>query len=205
MRHRQAVALAAVALFGLTGCGADPDELKPNYEDMNKTSAPPTTTSASVSVAVATPTPTPVKQAQDLDALAGKALLTDSDLVAEGVHPGEGQVSGCLTDSVSTTSRTSTWLYPTGSVLRHRVAAYPDKPAAEVVAAATCAGKDLALDALSGVDRQRAWCDGATCTVLLAKGNLVSVLTVSASNESRATLAAKRLAPIVAAKLTAQP
>ena len=44
MRHRQAVALAAVALFGLTGCGGpDPDDLKPNYEDMAPTSAPPTT------------------------------------------------------------------------------------------------------------------------------------------------------------------
>ena len=52
-----------------------------------------------------------------------------------------------------------------------------------------------------GVDAQRAWCDGTTCTVLLAKGNLVSVLSVTAGTEARATDAAKRLLPVVAQRL----
>jgi hypothetical protein len=55
------------------------------------------------------------------------------------------------------------------------------------------------------VERQRAWCEGKTCTVLLARGRLVSGLTVSASTESRAVDAAKRLLPAMAAKLAAQP
>ena len=203
MRHRQAVFLAAVALVGLSGCAADPDELKPDYDDMTPTSAPstvPPVTSVPVSPLKATPTAQP-----DPGPLLDKVLLSDEDVAAEGVHPGAGEASGCLTDAVAATSRTSTWLYPAGSVLRHRVMAYPDKSGADVVAAAECAGKVLTISAQPGVDQQRAWCEGSTCTVLLAKGNLVSALTVSASTETRAADAAKRLLPAMAAKLTAQP
>lgn len=202
MRHRQAAVLAAVALVGLAGC-ADPDSLKPDYRDMKPTSAPPTVptvTSVPVTPLKATPTAQP-----DPGPLLDAALLSDEDVKNEGVHRESGEASGCLTDEVSAASRTSTWLYPARSVLRHRVAAYPDKSAADVVAAAECAGKVLSTDAQPGVDLQRAWCQGSTCTVLLAKGNLVSALTVSASNESRAADAANRLLPAMARKLTGQP
>ncbi len=190
MRHRQAAVLAAVAVVGLSGCAADPGNLKPDYDDMTPTSAPPTTAT--------TPAPDP-------GALLDKVLLSDEDVAGEGVHPGSGEAAGCLTDAVSETSRTATWQYPAGSVLRHRVAAYPGKSGADVVAAAECAGKVLSTPAQPGVDVQRGWCQGSTCTVLLAKGNLVSALTVSASTETRAADAAKRLLPAMAAKLTAQP
>ncbi len=202
MRHRQAAVLAAVAVVGLSGCAADPGNLKPDYDDMTPTSAPPTTvTSVPITPLKATPT-TP---APDPGALLDKVLLSDEDVAGEGVHPGSGEAAGCLTDAVSETSRTATWQYPAGSVLRHRVAAYPGKSGADVVAAAECAGKVLSTPAQPGVDVQRGWCQGSTCTVLLAKGNLVSALTVSASTETRAADAAKRLLPAMAAKLTAQP
>jgi hypothetical protein len=203
VRHRQVVALAAVALVGLTGCdGPDPNNLETYYDDPAPTSAPVSVTEAPVSPAKAAPV-TPA--APDPGLLAERALLSDADVAEEGVQRGSGEASGCLTDSSSASSRTASWHYPSGSVLRHRVAAYPDEAAAEAVAAADCAGKTVSVPAQAGVDRQRAWCEGKTCTVLLAKGKLVSGLTVSASTETRAVDAAKRLLPAMTAKLAAQP
>ncbi|GAB3146205.1 hypothetical protein [Amycolatopsis sp. NPDC004378] len=204
MRHRQVVALAAVALVGLTGCdGPDPNNLETYYDDPVPTSSPvPTATEAPVSPAEAAPAKPP---APDPGLVAEQALLTDADVAEEGVQPGSGEASGCLTDTVSASSRTATWRYPSGSLLRHRVAAYPDQPAADVVANAVCTGRPVTVPAQPGVERQRAWCDGKTCTVLLAKGKLVSGLTVSASTEARAVDAAKRLLPAMTAKLAAQP
>jgi hypothetical protein len=204
VRHRQVVALAAVALVGLTACdGPDPNDLETYYDDPAPTSAPaPVTAEAPVSPAKAAPVTPP---APDLGLVAQGALLSDADVAEEGVQPGSGEASGCLTDEVSASSRTATWRYPSGSVLRHRVAAYPDRTAAVVVAGADCAGRTVSVPAQPGVERQRAWCEGKTCTVLLARGRLVSGLTVSASTESRAVDAAKRLLPAMAAKLAAQP
>lgn len=203
MRHRQVVALAAVALAGLTACdGPDPNNLETYYDDPAPTSA--TVEAAPVSPARAAPVTPPVA-VPDPGLLAERALLSDADVAEEGVQPGSGEASGCLTAGVSTSSRTATWRYPSGSVLRHRVAAYPERAAVDAVANAECAGKTVTVPPQSGVDLQRAWCEGKTCTVLLAKGNLVSGLTVSASTETRAVDAAKRLLPAMTAKLTAQP
>jgi hypothetical protein len=206
VRHRQAIALAAVALVGLTGCdGPDPNNLETYYDDPVPTSsAVPSISDAPVSAAKAAPV-TPSAVVPDPGRLAERALLSDADVAEEGVQPGSGQASGCLADGPSASSRTATWRYPSGSVLSHRVVAYPDGTAARVVAEADCAGKTVNVPAQPGVELQRAWCDGKTCTVVLAKGRLVSVLTVSASTEARAVDAAKRLLPAMTAKLTAQP
>ena len=206
MRHRQAIALAAVALVGLTGCdGRDPDNLETYYDDPVPTSsAVPAASDAPVSPAKAAPaTPAPV--VPDPGRLAQQALLSDADVADEGVQPGSGEVSGCLANAASASSRTATWQYPSGSLLSHRVVAYPDQAAAQAVADTDCAGKTVSVPAQPGVERQRAWCEGKTCTVLLVKGKLVSGLTVSASTEARAVDAAKRLLPAMTAKLTAQP
>ncbi|MFJ1759633.1 hypothetical protein ACIOD2_04905 [Amycolatopsis sp. NPDC088138] len=197
------VALAAVALVGLTGCdGPDPNNLETYYDDpaSSATQQPVRTPEVQVPAPKAAPV-TPA--APDPGPLAERALLTDRDVVEEGVQRGSDAVSGCLSDEVSATSRTASWRYPSGSVLRHRVAAYPDRPGADVLANAQCAGHQVEIPAQAGVDRQGAWCDGKTCTVLLAKGALVSGLTVSASTEARAIDAAKRLLPAMTAKLTA--
>ncbi|MGW3967301.1 hypothetical protein ACWED2_46320 [Amycolatopsis sp. NPDC005003] len=207
MRHRQAIALAAVALVGLTGCdGPDPNNLETYYDDPVPTSSPataaPPTSQAPVSPAKAAPV-TPA--APDPGLLAQRALLTDADVADEGVQPGSGEASGCLADRPSTAVRTATWRYSSGSVLSHRVVAFPGRSAAQALAENECAGKTVSVPVQPGVERQQAWCDGKTCTVLLAKGSLVSELTVSASTETRATDAAKRLLPAMTAKLTAQP
>ncbi|WP_199199316.1 hypothetical protein [Amycolatopsis sp. CA-128772] len=206
MRHRQAIALAAVALVGLTACdGPDPNNLETYYDDPAPTSsAVPPTSEAPVSPAKAAPAaPPPV--VPDAGRLAGQALLSDADVAGEGVQPGSGEASGCLADGPSAGSRTATWRYSSGSVLSHRVVVFPDGSAARALAANECAGKAVSVPVQPGVERQQAWCDGRTCTVLLAKGRLVSELTVSASTGTRAVDAAKRLLPAMTAKLTAQP
>ncbi|VVJ19216.1 Uncharacterised protein [Amycolatopsis camponoti] len=183
MRHRQVVALAAVALVGLTACeGPDPNNLETYYDDPAPTSAPVATTEVPVSPAKAAPVTPPVP---DAGLLAEQALLSDADVAEEGVQPGSSELAGCLADGPSAASRTATWRYSSGSELSHRVLAFPDGSAAQAVA-----------------DNE---CDGKTCTVLLAKGRLVSELTVSASTGTRAVDAAKRLLPAMTAKLAAQP
>ncbi len=202
MRHRQVVALAAVALVGLTACeGPDPNNLETYYDDPAPTSAP-VTTEAPVSPAQAAPVAPPEP---DPGLLAEPALLSDADVAEEGVQPGSNEVAGCLADGPSAGSRTATWRYPSGSVLSHRVVVFPDRSAAQAVAENECAGKAVSIPVQPGVERQQAWSDGKTCTVLLAKGTLVSELTVSASTGARAVDAAKRLLPAMKAKLTAQP
>jgi len=206
VRHRRAVAVAAVALVGLTGCeGPDPNNLETYYDDPVPTSsAVPPPSDVPVSPAKAAPvTSSPV--VPDAGRLAERALLADADVAGEGVQPGSGEASGCLADGPAAASRTATWRYPSGSVLSHRVVAFPDRSAARAVAENECAGKTVSVPVQPGVERQQAWCEGKTCTVVLAKGRLVSELTVSASTEARAVDAAKRLLPAMTAKLTAQP
>ena len=206
MRHRQAIALTAVALVGLAGCKGGPtDNLETYYDDPAPTSsAVPSTSEAPVSPAKAAPAkPSPVPD--DAGRLAAEALLSDADVAEEGVQPASNEVAGCLADGPAAGSRTATWRYSSGSVLSHRVVAFADRSAAQAVADNECAGKPVSVPAQTGVERQQAWCDGKTCTVLLAKGNLVSELTVSAGTGTRALDAAKRLLPAMTAKLTAQP
>ncbi|WP_086681160.1 hypothetical protein [Amycolatopsis pretoriensis] len=197
------IALAAVALAGLTACdGPDPNNLETYYDDPVPASSAPVTTEAPVSPAKAAPV-TPV--VPDPGLLAQRALLSDADVAEEGVQPGSGEAAGCLADGPAAGSRTATWRYPSGSELSHRVVAFPDSSAARAVAENECAGKAVSVPAQPGVELQQAWSDGKTCTVVLAKGSLVSELTVSASTGTRAVDAAKRLLPAMTAKLMAQP
>ncbi|WP_037319673.1 hypothetical protein [Amycolatopsis orientalis] len=198
MRHRQVLAVATVALFGLSGCADRPNDLDTYYDDPAPTpTVEPTRPSVKPQAA---PVPLPPAQAP-VPAAVSAALLTDDDVAEEEVVPGESRISGCLTGLTRGPSRSAAWSYPSGSTLEHQVTEYTDRDASDVVTQADCEGKKLTLAKLSGVDAQRAWCAGTTCTVLLAKGKLVSALSVTAGTEARATDAAKRLLPIVAQRL----
>ncbi|WP_340682093.1 hypothetical protein LCL61_25705 [Amycolatopsis coloradensis] len=198
MRHRQVLAVATVALFGLSGCADRPNDLDTYYDDPTPTpAAEPSQPSVKPQ---ANPVP-PSSTRPPVPAAVSAALLTDEDVAEEEVVPGDSKVSGCLTGLTRGTSRSATWSYPSGSTLEHQVTEYPDRDASDVVLRADCDGKKLTLAKQTGVEVQRAWCDGTTCTVLLAKGKLVSALSVTAGTEARATDAAKRLLPIVAQRL----
>ncbi|AGM06402.1 hypothetical protein [Amycolatopsis keratiniphila] len=198
MRHRQVLAVATVALFGLSGCADRPNDLDTYYDDPTPT---PTVEPAQPSVKPqANPVPPPTTQAP-VPAAVSAALLTDEDVAEEEVVPGESKVSGCLTGLTRGTSRSASWAYPSGSTLEHQVTEYTDRDASDVVTQADCEGRKLTLPKQAGIEVQRAWCEDKTCTVLLAKGKLVSALSVTAGTEARATDAAKRLLPIVAQRL----
>ncbi|MEU3627433.1 hypothetical protein BS329_17080 [Amycolatopsis coloradensis] len=197
MRHRQVLAVATVALFGLSGCADRPNDLDTYYEDPTPTpAAEPAQPSVRPQAA-----PIPPPTSAPVPAAVSAALLTDEDVAEEEVVPGESKVSGCLTGLTRGTSRSTAWSYPSGSTLEHQVTEYTDRDASDVVTQADCEGKKLTLAKQTGVEGQRAWCAGTTCTVLLAKGKLVSALSVTAGTEARATEAAKRLLPLVAQRL----
>ncbi|WP_410657760.1 hypothetical protein [Amycolatopsis sp. lyj-112] len=198
MRHRQVLAVATVALFGLSGCADRPNDLDTYYDDPTPT---PTVEPVQPSVRPQAASVSPPPTSAPVPAAVSAALLTDEDVAEEEVVPGESKVSGCLTGLTRGTSRSVAWSYPSGSTLEHQVTEYRDRKASEVVAQADCEGKKLTLTKPSGIETQRAWCEGTTCTVLLAKGNLVSALSVTAGTEARATDAAKRLLPLVAQRL----
>jgi hypothetical protein len=113
------------------------------------------------------------------------------------------------------------WLYATGSAVQQYVAGYPGARAGAVVDAArralTCPSYPAAdgphrlsapveLPPQPGVDDQLVWCEhgpaqSGACTVLLARGPLLSVVTVDATVEARARAALTRVAPLAAAAL----
>jgi hypothetical protein len=197
VRHRQVLAVATVALFGLSGCADRPNDLDTYYDDPAPT---PTVEPAQPSVKPQA-APVPPSTSAPVPAAVSAALLTDEDLAEEKVVPSESKMSGCLTGLTRGTSRSTAWSYPSGSTLEHQVTEYTDRDASDVVTGADCEGKKLTLARQPGVEAQRAWCEGKTCTVLLAKGKLVSALSVTAGTEARAADAARRLLPIVAQRL----
>ncbi|MFI5606725.1 hypothetical protein [Amycolatopsis sp. NPDC051903] len=209
MRHRQVFAVAAVALAGLTtACGNRPNNLETYYDDPpvnDATSAAPVVPPPAARPAAPSPSAPVPDPRVAAGAAASAALLSDEDVADEGVVPGSGKASGCLSGLAPGERRSASWVYPSGSGLTHEVTAYPGRSGAEVVSATQCAGQVLAVPPQPGVTGQRAWCDGSTCTVLVAKGELVSALCVVASTPARAADAAKRLLPRVVAKLVAQP
>ncbi|WP_116204972.1 hypothetical protein [Amycolatopsis circi] len=203
MRRRQVPAVAVLvglgALAGLAGCGNRPNNLETYYDDP----APAPGTSASVAPpSRVVDSPVVSSSAVPDPGRAEAALLSDSDVAEEGVAPGSGRVSGCLSGLAAGERKSVSWVYPSGSALTHEVTVYADRSGEDVVAGAHCAGVEVSLPPQPGVVVQRAWCEGSTCAVLVAKGNLVSALSVAASTPARAQDAARRLLPKVVAKLS---
>jgi hypothetical protein len=205
VRHRQVLAVVAVASAVLSGCADRPNDLDTYYDDPTTTTAAPV--AAPPPAVPSKPPSTTSKPVSPLVRTVTQAVLTDTDLADEGVAPGEAKLANCLPMLPATgdeqLAQDGSWRYPTGSALEQRVVAYPGKGAAAVVQAVKCAGQALTLPATPGIDAQRGWCEGSTCTVLLAKGELVSGVQVTATTAARATETAKRLAKIAATKLKA--
>ncbi len=194
--------LAAVVLTGLTGCADRPNDLETYYDKpADGTTTPVMTPSASPSVSVGQAAAnTPVNHiAEDVAA----AVLTKSDLSGEGVREAAARAAnGSCFDAVPAGDpRGSTWLYNSGSSLTQQVTGYLDRTAAEVLAQVDCDGTALTVTRPAGAEAARAWCDGTTCTLLLAGGHVLSGLQVTASTQNRAAEAVKGLASLAAGKL----
>lgn len=192
--------LAAVALTVLTGCADRPNDLETYYDKPAggaATPSPPAPARVSVDQTAANG---PVNHiAEDVAA----AVLTRSDLANEGVREAAARAAnGSCFDAVPAGDpRGSTWLYGSGSSLTQQVTGYLDRTAADVLAQVDCDGSVLTVARPAGADAVRAWCDGTTCTVLLAGGHVLSGLQVTASTQTRAADAASGLAPLAADKL----
>ncbi|GDY28588.1 hypothetical protein [Gandjariella thermophila] len=113
------------------------------------------------------------------------------------------------------------WLYASGSSLQQYLAGYPGARAAGVVDAVRRAvscpsypapdgvhrlAGPVELPPQTGVDAQLAWCEhgaaqSGSCTLLLARGPLLTVVTIDATVEARARAAIIRVAPVAAAAL----
>jgi hypothetical protein len=149
------------------------------------------------------------------------SALSASELSAEGVQAGpvERTVMPKLPDcnvplSDARTAYQTAWTYPTGATLRQYVADY-DSPAADVVDSARdglacgkyrAAGAEVTVRApATAPDGQVSWCatssKQATCTAMKADGSLLSVVTVTASTETKAQQAVTRIAPLAATAL----
>ena len=205
MRHGRGLVLAAVLLTGLTGCADRPNDLETYYDPQPDSS--PATARPPGTVA---PTPTVSPSASAQTAIAGQvaaAVLTKDDLAREGVRAASTPVdNGACFDAVpSGDPRGASWTYPSGSSLLQQVTGYLDRTAGAVLAEVRCDGQSLSVPLPAGAESVRAWCQGTTCTVLLAAGHVLSGLQVTASSPNRATDAVKSLTPLAAKKLPAQP
>ncbi|MDQ3406233.1 MAG: hypothetical protein M3548_23035 [Actinomycetota bacterium] len=218
MRRAQALTVVGAAVLLVAGCSNRPNDLYSYYD----APAPPTVPVSTAPVVGATSSPTATSSAPARSDQAVAAAMTEKDLKAEGVIaqgapvpevlavlPDCGAELGTATAGVRTT-----WRYASGSMLRQYVAGYPDDAAVTVGTvreALTCGtfrveGTPYRIDegvdvtALSDVDAKDSWCATAQrlsiCTLILAKGPVVTVVSVEAGTAARARAAVARIAPI---------
>ncbi|MQA08781.1 MAG: hypothetical protein GEU98_09585 [Pseudonocardiaceae bacterium] len=202
---RLAAGVALAGLLGLTACSNQPNDLRDYGEDeaesTSATPPPPQRPQASAK-----------RQGRAVERLRPRvraALLTERDVAAEGVRPDPGAEAeedprDCLAGSTPrpVVEQDTSWLYPTGSRLRHRVAGFPGDGAARLAREArACGPRQLDVSFVPDVDAASGWCaptPPASCAVLLANDQRLSAVTVSGTTEQRAAEAVLRLAPIAA-------
>jgi hypothetical protein len=194
------VVLGAVLVTGLTGCADRPNDLETYYNKPAGSTAPSTPPPSA-------PTP-PVNHAaagaqHSVADEVVAAVLTKGDLAGEGLRAATARADNgaCFSAVPAGDPRGASWLYPNGSTLTQQVTGYLDQVATDVLGQVQCQGQKLAVPLPAGADAVRGWCQGGTCTVLLAAGHVLSGLQVTANSTSRATEAAKSLAPLAAGKL----
>ncbi|SDI06050.1 hypothetical protein SAMN05192558_101815 [Actinokineospora alba] len=223
MRRVQALAGAAVLPVLLaTACSDRPNDLYTYYDDPSSEAAT-TAAPSPVTTSTTTTTTTTTRRASDPAA----AALTAIDLAAEEVQPDgapktlvETALPDCAAPLPSATDAiATTWRYASGSVLRQYVAVHAagssvidDLKDALDCGTFTVDGLRYEIDDAAktavppGVDAGHTWCATnprrPTCTLALAKADVLSVVTVEASTLARAQAAIARLAPVAAGKLT---
>jgi hypothetical protein len=222
---RQAYVLVTVGavlpVLMVTACSGKPNDLR-HYRDEEPPAAADSSSTSEQTRVDAPPAapPSPSRTPARLD----RHALSSADLAEEEVRP-EGvpsrAVLNALADcgaplragSPATAGYQAAWAYSTGATLRQYVASYPDGAAAvlDVVRDSLDCGRFRAgegqfqvdpsfeLPPAEGVDSQLSWCSQSprqsTCTLLLAKGPLLSAVAVTASADSRAKAAVTRIAP----------
>ena len=203
MRHGQLIAVTAIALVGMAGCADRPNDLDTYYDDpVRQTENSPRAASSSPR-ALPLPSATTTTSSPPVEPL-GPALLTDADVASEGVAPAgaPSAMEGCLSGLPEGRTTSAGWRYPTGSELHQHVLGLAEGNAATAVEELRCVDTEpLTLGSPEGTTAHRGWCVGSTCTVVLARNEIVSAVQVAAGSADRAAEAAVRLAPAVATAL----
>ncbi|OZM72968.1 hypothetical protein CFN78_12005 [Amycolatopsis antarctica] len=197
------LAAAAGVVACLSGCADRANDLDTYYG-----AAAQEADRASTAPSAAPPSPSAPRGDADPAGQVTAAQLTDADVAEEGVTPAlpTPPASACIDaiPSGATPPGSMTWQYPSGSRLSQEVNAYTDRPASQVLTELGCPGEELTVDVPVGADSARGWCADTECTVVLARGPLLSALHVVASTPERAAEAAQRLAPVTAKALQRQ-
>lgn len=204
-------AVGALAVAGLGGCADGTNDLGASDEPRTN---PPTKAQREPASqpAAGAPDPSPDPRLAALEEVLLGAVLTDEDVAGEGVKPvgpAVAPLQGCLAripvGLAADLRKHAGWKYPTGSSLDQLVTAYPDRPAAEVLKLrVNCGGDELKADPVAPVDAHKAWCKGPACTIVMAKGKVLSAVQVTAGARDRAAEAVQRLAPIAATRLAGE-
>lgn len=199
------IAAGLLAAGGLAGCGQRQLDSGDGGES--------TTTSAATTTTVSDqPRPTTTRSDPgEVERAVQRAMLDEQDVAGEGVRPVDSPsvASGCLAavpvDLIGQQRALARWEYPTGSTLDQAVTGYADRPAVAVLnGRVRCPGTELIPPSRPDVEAHRGWCIDNTCTLLLASGQVISGIQVTAGEQARARQAVLRLAPIAAAKLPEQ-
>lgn len=202
VRHTGVLVIAAVTLVVVAGCADRPNDLDTYYDE-----SPPEHTAPAPAAPRQQAPPAPPSD-PELSGAMSLALLGSRDVAAEGVSPGgEPAADACLASVPKGTmpEQRVTWEYPSGSVLSHQISGYRDREADSVLREIRCPGERRPVKPVDHFDDAKSWCAESTCTVLLARGRVLSVLQVTGSTPQRAVQAAERLTPVQKKALTRQP
>ncbi|WP_424186170.1 hypothetical protein ACOBQX_30560 [Actinokineospora sp. G85] len=224
MRRMPALAAVATALPAalLAGCSNRPNDLYTYYDG-----AAPEVVSSSAAPPPAPPTSTtPPRPAPA--ALVATAGLTAADLAEEEVT---AQLAPTRTTSVTLpdcrvalgedvdAGSEASWTYSRGSVLRQYTVHTAETATLDEAKTAIDGCRSFKVDgvthtidegatlgAIAAADDQLTWCATTTrkviCTVLLAKGNLVTAVSVESGTAKGAREAVTRIAPVAATALS---
>lgn len=213
---------AVLPVLMVTACSGKPNDLR-HYRDEETSASAAGSSATSEQTRAEAPSaapPSPSRTAVRLD----RHALSAADLAEEEVRPEGAPSTAVLNEladcgaplragSPATAAYQAGWAYSTGATLRQYVASYPDGAAAvlDTVRGALDCGRFRAAQGqyqvdssfevppAVGADSQLSWCSQnprqSICTMLLAKGPLLSAIAVTASTDSRAKAAVTRIAP----------
>jgi hypothetical protein len=208
---RRAYVVGGIGILVLVAsCSGKPNDLR-HYATQE-----PVTTTATPDSGTTTAAPTTTPPTAALATQVAAVVMTDASVSEIGFHPSQPRQPTTMSTLTTcdaplgtpvTGARTG-WIGASAvTKLTDYVAAYQGTTGAQVLATAkhalTCGTVDqFSVPAPTGVDSYHSWCEQtASCTVLLAKGNLFSVVKVVTTSEAKAQNLIKDVTPPAAALL----
>ena len=200
---RRAYVVGGIGVLVLVAsCSGKPNDLRhyANQDTATTTATPDSSTTTAAPTTTSTTPPTAALAGQ-----VGAVVMTDASVAEIGFHPRQAQQPTTLSTLTTCTAplgkpvtgAQTGWIGASAvTKLTDYVAGYQGSTGAQILATAkhalTCdAVEQFTVPAPSGVDSYYSWCEkagaqGPSCTVLLAKGNLFSVVRVVTTSQAKA-------------------